>query len=444
MPWHSKVMWAEGLFLRPHHLQQSDRYAEHLVETRGRYATPYPWGFWHVEVDRDLAQQGKFAVTRAGGLFADGTPFDVPTDAVPSPIDVPDGTAGDVVWLSMPERMPGSREVDEASGDAGSRFVADSESLVDATSSARAEEEVDIARPRLTYELRRSRKPGYESLPIARVLEVHDRTIVFDEKFAPTVLVCAAHPVFANWMDRVIGAVETRLEELARYASDPSSGGGLQSADYLFLQLLNRTLPVLVHLRACGYTHPERLYTELVRFAGELATFSTTERRARSYPAYDHNALEKVFAPVLDDLQDFLSARLQRRAIRLPLDQRAPNAFVSPIRDRSLFRQATFILEVSARMPLTDIQYGFPQLFKVGPNTKMNDIVHTNLPGISLIHLPTPPSQIRSISDHLYFALDRNSAMWPEFSTAAAIGMHFSGDWPDLELDFWAVQEGRK
>ena len=35
MSWYSKVVWAEGLFLRPHHLQQSDRYLEHLVESRG-------------------------------------------------------------------------------------------------------------------------------------------------------------------------------------------------------------------------------------------------------------------------------------------------------------------------------------------------------------------------------------------------------------------------
>ena len=31
MSWYSKVAWSEGLFLRPHHLQQSDRYLEHLV-----------------------------------------------------------------------------------------------------------------------------------------------------------------------------------------------------------------------------------------------------------------------------------------------------------------------------------------------------------------------------------------------------------------------------
>jgi type VI secretion system protein ImpJ len=45
MSWYTKVAWSEGLFLRPHHLQQNDRYHEHLLESRVRSSTPYPWGF---------------------------------------------------------------------------------------------------------------------------------------------------------------------------------------------------------------------------------------------------------------------------------------------------------------------------------------------------------------------------------------------------------------
>ena len=97
-----------------------------------------------------------------------------------------------------------------------------------------------------------------------------------------------------------------------------------------------------------------------------------------------------------------------------------------------------------ARRPLIEIQHQFPNLFKVGPNTKMNEIVHAHLPGVSLVHLPTPPPQIRAITDHVYFYLDRKSPLWPEFSTASSIGMHFSGDWPELQLELWAILEDRR
>jgi type VI secretion system protein ImpJ len=445
MSWYSKVFWSEGLFLRPHHLQQNDRYLEHLINKRVRRITPYPWGFDELEIDQDLAQQSKFAVRRASGVLPDGTPFDIPANSpLPEAIDVPEGTAGQIAWLVMPLAAPNTREVDESTADSASRYIRTSETFIDSTSSLRVEEEVEIAVPRLSFELRKTSKPGYMGLGIARVLEVRDKNVLFDERYVPPMLVCAAHPVVDGWLNRIIGWIDAKLEELARYAVDPSSGGGLQSVDYLVLQLLNREIPALIHLQRSSYVHPERLYEHLLRLAGELATFATTERRARDYPAYDHDDLENVFAPLIRDIQEFLSARLGRRAIRLEIIERAENAFVSPIRDRSLFRNATFVLEVSARRPLVEIQNDFPHLFKIGPNTKMNEIVHANLPGLPLVHLPTPPPHIRAITDHVYFYLDRKSQLWPDFSNAASIGMHFSGDWPELELHLWAILEDRR
>jgi type VI secretion system protein ImpJ len=308
----------------------------------------------------------------------------------------------------------------------------------------RIEEEIDIAHPRLAFELRRTAKPGYIGLGIARVLEIRDKNILFDEKFIPPMLICSAHPVIEGWIDRIVGWIDNKLGELSRYAADPTAGGGLQSVDYLVLQMLNRQIPVLKHFARSGFIHPERLFDELLRLAGELATFATAERRARNYPAYDHDDLENVFTPLIRDIQDFLGAQLGRRAIRLEIIERARNAFVSPIRDRSLFRNATFVLEVAAQRPLIEIQRDFPHLFKLGPNNKMNDIVHAHLPGVPLVHLPTPPPHVRALTDHVYFYLDRKSQLWPEFSTAGSIAMHFSGDWPELELELWAIMEERQ
>ena len=57
MSWNAKVHWSEGLFLRPHHLQQADRYLENALESRTRYVTPYPYGFAAVETSRRAMEQ---------------------------------------------------------------------------------------------------------------------------------------------------------------------------------------------------------------------------------------------------------------------------------------------------------------------------------------------------------------------------------------------------
>ncbi len=299
-----------------------------------------------------------------------------------------------------------------------------------------------MAQPRLGYELRKAAKPGYVSLAIAGSPRCATAQS-YSTRPSPH-RAYGVEPPGGAWLDRArhrLGREQARGTRPVRRR--PHRGGGLQSADYFILQLLNRHIPVLHHLERSRYVHPERVYEEFLRLAGELATFTTAERRARAYPAYDHDDLTSVFAPLLRDIQDFLSAQLGRRAIRLEIIERAQNAFVSMIRDRNLFRNASLVLEVAARRPLTEIQSQFPNLFKIGPNTKMNEIVHAHLPGVPLVHLPTPPPQIRAITDHVYFLLDRQSPCGRN-SRGGLDRMHFSGDWPQLELELWAVLETRR
>ncbi len=42
MGWENKVVWTEGLFLQPQHLQQQDRYFERLVRTSTGGLRPSP------------------------------------------------------------------------------------------------------------------------------------------------------------------------------------------------------------------------------------------------------------------------------------------------------------------------------------------------------------------------------------------------------------------
>ena len=214
----------------------------------------------------------------------------------------------------------------------------------------------------------------------------------------------------------------------------------MQATDYLMLMLLNREIGVLRHMATSRAVHPERLYERLVGLAGELATFDQGERMARDYGTYDHGDPKETFGPVVSDIQCLLS-RDVGRAVRLDLKQVRQNSFLAEVSDRNLFRDATFVVEVETGKPLTQVQQQFPQLAKVGPNTRMREIVQNNLPGINLVHLPNPPRQIRVVSTNVYFLLEKNTPLWQEFSTAPAIGMHFAGDWPELKLELWAIPE---
>jgi type VI secretion system protein ImpJ len=318
--------------------------------------------------------------------------------------------------------------------------VIDTATVTDNASSGRIEQVIEIAQPRLELTLRKSPKPGYQHIPLGRIHEVRDGVVSIDDTVPPTGMVLAVHPAYEGYLTRVIGWIEAKLENLSRFASDPSSGGGMQASDYLMLMVLNRELPIFKHLNASGKVHPERLYEKLIGFAGELATFDQGDRKAADYGPYDHDNPKGNFTPVVQDIQSLL-ARDVGRAVRLPLKEVRQGSFAAMVNDRNLFSQATFVVEVSSSLPLTQVQQQFPQLCKVGPSTRMKEIINVNLPGVPLVHLPNPPRQIRVVSSNVYFLLDKSSDLWREFSLAPAIGMHFAGNWPDLKLELWAIPE---
>lgn len=111
MGWENKVVWTEGLFLQPQHLQQQERYFDRLVRTSMAGLRPYAWGLSQFELDTDLLTLGKFALRGAIGILPDGTPFALPGDVDhPRPIDLAETTRNAVVYLLLPSRQPGGVE----------------------------------------------------------------------------------------------------------------------------------------------------------------------------------------------------------------------------------------------------------------------------------------------------------------------------------------------
>ena len=48
-----KVLWGEGLLLRPQHFQRQDQYHEHCLHKGIKAVHPYAWGVERLQVDRE-------------------------------------------------------------------------------------------------------------------------------------------------------------------------------------------------------------------------------------------------------------------------------------------------------------------------------------------------------------------------------------------------------
>jgi type VI secretion system protein ImpJ len=440
MTWSNRVVWQEGMFLRAQHFQQQDRWLETLVRGRTAALRPYPWGMVEMAIDRDLLLTGRFALSSAAGVFEDGTPFVIPGETDhPPPLDLPDTTRSQLVYLALPIRQAGAVEIAAGENTEG-RYALRGFEAYDTHSASPQPAELQIGRLRLRYMLESDDRTGYHCIGLARVNEVAaDRRVSLEKDWIVPCLLSSAAPPLAGYLAELAGLLNQRGEALAARVTAPSGTAGVAGVeDFLLLQSLNRWQRLITHWAEAGTVHPEDLYAALVQMAGEFATFTSPTRRPGNYPAYRHNDLQRSFAPVMADIRVWDGGR--EKATPIPLQLRQHNVRVGLINDRSILRAAQFVLTVQADLPTENLRRLFPTRVKIGAVEQIRELVNSALPGINVTPMPVAPRQLPFYVNANYFELDRNSPHWQQMQSAGAFAIHVQDEFPNLQLELWAIR----
>ncbi len=440
----NKVVWSEGLFLRPQHLQQQDRYFERHVELRVAPLQAQGWGFSELELELDLLAVGKLGLRRARGVFPDGTPFSMPgDDPLPPPLELDLNARDKTLYLTLPLRQPAQPDTARAESPSDQLFryrVRESEVL---DSSGSVDEYVLMEVGGLNTRLALETQPleGLSRIPLAQLVEVRaDRRAQLDEGFIPSVTACEAAQRLSTFLIELLGLLHQRGEALAGRVAVSDRGGAAEIADFLMLQLINRWQPVLAHWSATPRLHPETLYAGLLALAGELATFTAPGKRPPLFPPYQHDALRLSFEPLINALRGSLSAVLEQTALAIPVQERKFGVWVAVIADAGLLDSAQFVLAVKADLPAEDLRRRLPALAKIGPVEQIRDLVNLQLPGIALAPMAVAPRQIPYHAGHVYFEFDKQSAMWRALHGAGGLAFHVGNEFPGLSLQLWAIR----
>ena len=442
MSWNSKVVWSEGMLLQPQHLQQHDRYLQTTLEARVAALQPYSWGFSALKIDEQQLALGKLALLSCSAVLPDGTPLNLPADdELPLPLAIPEDARNMLVVLALPSRRQGIAEVGNSqSPDNFARYRTSEVEVWDSNGEDNSAL-MQVGKLRLRLALESDVANAYASLGVARVIERRaDNRIMLDPEYCPPCLDYRAAPRLNAFVDELVGLLRQRGKALSDRLCQPGAGGAAEIADFLMLQLINRVEPLFAHLATMIGLHPEELYREMVQLAGELATFTRPDKHAMQYPDYRHDRLRESFAPLIEDLRRSLSMVMDAHAIAIPLEQRQYGIRVAVMREPELLKSASFILAVSAQMPPEAVRSGFPPKVKIGTVEKIRDLVNLQLPGIGLRPLPVAPRQLPYHAGYTYFELDRASELWKQLATSAGFAMHVAGDFPGLQMQFWAIR----
>lgn len=441
--WNDKVIWSEGMFLQPQHLQQQDRHVERLVDARVGAVSPYGYGFVTLALDEAQLRLGKVALQTARGVLPDGTPFDVPgADATPDPLDIPSDVEDQRVILAVPVRRTGGQEADLNGGDAGglARYRVTEFEVGDATLPEQPAL-IQVGRLRLRLVLEADLTDAYTGIGVCRVTERRaDHQVVLDKNYIAPSLCVRESPALGGYARELRGLLHQRGEALAARLGQPGRGGVAEIADFLFLQTVNRFEPLLSHLADSPLVPPERLFATCLLLAGDVSILTRENHRPVAFPAYQHDDLEACFRPLIQDLRRSLSMVLEQSAVPIPLHDRKYGVRVAMVPDRGLFQGASFVLAVNAQLPVEALRLRFPAQVKIGPVERIRDLVNLQLPGVALNALPVAPRQIPFHAGFSYFELERTGELWGQLERSGGLAMHIAGDFPGLALELWAIR----
>lgn len=440
----NKVAWMESQYLYPHHFQQQERYLETRIEQRVAPIRPHVWGFSDLHLNNALLADGRVALVSAKGIMPDGCPFEMPHHAsLPDAAQIGQQTKNQLVFLVLPLHQPGSRYIEtESQNDSIARYRLQPIEVFDYCGDGSNIEQIESASLQFRLALENEDLGGFTCLPIARVQEVtQEGAVILDKKYIPPSLHIKTNTHLYGYLNEVIGLIQQRGEILShRFIASDKGGGSSAITDFLLLQLINRYEPRLRHLSDSAKVHPEFLFYELLGLMGELATFTTNGKRPLDTKTYDHDDLFMSFQPLMNHLGRHLSTVLEQTAIALSVNEHQYGIHIARIEDRSLLRQARFVLAINADMPTAELKDYLPDHIKIGSVETIRDLVNNQLTGITLTTLPVAPREIPYHAGYLYFELDSSGDQWQSLKSSGGFAFHIAGELPKLSIEFWAIR----
>ncbi|MDY7831824.1 type VI secretion system baseplate subunit TssK [Aeromonas caviae] len=438
----NRVIWREGLFIKPQHFQQQQRHSDYALHARLSALSDYFYGLQSLAINEDYLGFGRIALVGATGILPDGTVFNIPNDDVlPTPLEVTDASvANQKVYLALPLSVSGVNEVNQG-GQVATRLQAHRHDVRDLHSEGGDVVSLEVGRVSLRLMLEREDRSAYASLAIARILDKRpDGGLVLDPNFMPCSISVSAIPTLKRFLGESAGLVAERARSLSQRIAAPGQQGVADVAEFMMLQLLNRAQPQLSHLARLGTLHPERLHEALVQICGELMTFTDESRLPPEFPAYRHDDQQVSFEPVMLALRQALSTVLSPRAVSIQLRKHQYGIMVAMVNESELMTSADFVLAVRARMPQEQLRKQLLQQTKVACSDKIRELISLQLPGIPLLPLPVAPRQLPYHAGYSYFQLDRQSPAWQMLAVGNTLAFHIAGDFPELDMQLWAIR----
>ena len=436
-----KPIWSQGMFMRPQHFQQQERYWEAFINDHVSGQRGYGWGLRRLEIDRAALELGRFEVTRLAVTLPDGTPLNAPGIAdLPPPRSFGAEAQGKRVMLALPIRRADAPEVSSVeSPGADRRWKRYAVTLRDTSSEDDEYSEVQLGRLAPVLVLEDEPRDTCEAVPVARIETASETEITLNENYLPPVMNCRTHAGYMRTLRDIRSVLHRRAENLARQI-DPNTAVGMSDMlDFLLLQMVNRHETAFAHMIQLEHLAPERAYVATAELAGELSTF-LPERRAKPPPVYDHADPGPGWRQLVRTVTTALGRISDRHGVELALERQANGARVAAIHDHGLLDSGRFIVVVRSNGAREVSAAQIERRLKVCSMESLREIVALQLSGIPCKVVPVVPRGLPYYPNATYLEVDRTAALWEEARSSGTLAIYMAGAEASFDLRLWALR----
>ena len=445
----SKLLWGEGLFLRPQHFQRQDAYHEwRLAEVSGALH-PYAWGLRRCKVDVDALTNGVLRFVELGLIFPDGELFSAPQeDDLPAPVSlesIPAGTSELVFHAVLPQmRANGSNfSSGTAEPDASLRFTQHNLPAPDWFTGA-AQSELSVLRRCVRVLADTEPRDHLVSLPVCRLRRSATGPFELDPRFIPPSLSIGAVPVLHAMLRRLLDSLQAKVDALYGFHREPSRhviefrSGDI--ASFWLLHTASSAFAALSHYLHHPALHPERLYERMLELAGALMTFSRSYSLA-DLPPYRHAAPGPCFAKLDQVIRELLETVISTKYFAIALEEVKPSFHHGRLESDKISAATTFYIGVQAALSPSEIVEVVPQRFKIGAPDDVEKLVLSAMSGVRLTHAPQVPAAIPVRPNAYYFAVDARGPLYERMLAAQTITIYVPSGIADLRLELFALNQ---
>ena len=442
----AKLLWGEGLFLRPQHFQRQDLYHEGRLAEMSRVLHPYSWGITSLRIDRDALTTGTLRIEQIRAIFPDGEIYSAPeADELPPPVHLDDvDFSSDTLVFSL--ALPLLREfatnftAQETDSANALRYRQTEQSAPDLFTNA-VDAEVSILRK--TARLLAPFEPAdrFVVLPLARVRKTSTAGYELDQNFLFPSLSIEAQPALYAMLRRMLDVLQAKCAALYGYHREPSKNviefrsGDI--ASFWLLHTASSAFAELSHLFQHPALHPERLFQSLLGLAGALLTFSR-EYTLDDLPIYDHADPGPPFIKLDAMIRELIDTVISARYVLITLTETKPSFYLGRIESEKL-ADAAFYLGVAADMPPAELVETVPLRVKLGAPDDVDKVVLSAMPGVRLQAAPQVPAAVPVRPGTYYFSIDPRGPLYERMLQSQSIMIYVPEGFKDLKLELFGV-----